>query len=230
VEKAKIGSLVSHEDDGIIARPRKRQKFGSRDTSPSPSYAAATDLSDPSSPVPSSPVQSPAEPPPQSPGRRSPTSTPPPSSLPLFPLPSRPDAPEKSELASQGLDRALARAQLVDPSLSTPLSFDEDDDANTGLSVRMLRRLRDLGITELFAGTCHVDAPTNQELNRTPLVQTTLLPMLLPSEPLKRSLYLPYDSPSDICVSAPTGSGKTLAYVLPIVEVRALRALKILEE
>lgn len=52
-------------------------------------------------------------------------------------------------------------------------------------------------------------------------VQTTLLPLLLPPEPHKRSLYLPYDPPSDICVSAPTGSGKTLAYVLPIVEVRA---------
>lgn len=52
-------------------------------------------------------------------------------------------------------------------------------------------------------------------------VQTALLPLLLPSGPLKRSLYLPYDPPRDICVSAPTGSGKTLAYVLPIVEVCA---------
>lgn len=50
-------------------------------------------------------------------------------------------------------------------------------------------------------------------------VQTTLLPLLLPSGPFKRSLYLPYDPPQDICVSAPTGSGKTLAYVLPIIEV-----------
>ena len=69
----------------------------------------------------------------------------------------------------------------------------------------------------------------NAQFNRTPSVQTTLLPMLLPSEALKRSLYLPYDSPSDICVSAPTGSGKTLAYVLPIVEVRVLRVLELLE-
>ena len=57
---------------------------------------------------------------------------------------------------------------------------------------------------------------------------------MLPSNPLKRSLYLPYDPPSDICVSAPTGSGKTLAYVLPIVEtlservVTRLRALIVL--
>lgn len=55
-------------------------------------------------------------------------------------------------------------------------------------------------------------------------MQTTLLPLLLPSERQKRSLYLPYDPPNDVCVSAPTGSGKTLAYVLPIVEVRASRA------
>jgi len=56
-------------------------------------------------------------------------------------------------------------------------------------------------------------------------VQTALLPLLLPSERQKRSLYLPYDPPSDICVSAPTGSGKTLAYVLPIVEILSSRAV-----
>ena len=64
------------------------------------------------------------------------------------------------------------------------------------------------------------------ELSSVTPVQTTLLPMLLPSDRLKRSLYLPYDPPSDICVSAPTGSGKTLAYVLPIVEVGTLRTMK----
>lgn len=51
------------------------------------------------------------------------------------------------------------------------------------------------------------------------LVQTKLLPFLLPKDPLLRALYLPYNPPRDVCVSAPTGSGKTLAYVLPIVEV-----------
>jgi hypothetical protein len=79
--------------------------------------------------------------------------------------------------------------------------------------------LKDLGITELFAGAYDI-APISLELKvaQSP-VQTALLPLLLPSDRLKRSLYLPYDPPSDICVSAPTGSGKTLAYVLPIVEV-----------
>jgi len=69
---------------------------------------------------------------------------------------------------------------------------------------------------------CHVTLLVREyprELKRANLVQTALLPLLLPSERQKRSLYLPYDPPSDICVSAPTGSGKTLAYVLPIVEV-----------
>jgi ATP-dependent RNA helicase DDX51/DBP6 len=88
-----------------------------------------------------------------------PTPTPPPPSLPRFPLPSRPRVPEKSELVSQGLDRALAHAQLVDPLLSTPLLLDDEnarDVTVAGLSARMIRRLRDLGITELFAGAYHL--------------------------------------------------------------------------
>ncbi|KAI0067189.1 DEAD-domain-containing protein [Artomyces pyxidatus] len=145
------------------------------------------------------------------------TPTPPlPSTLPSFPLPSRPNAPARSELVSQGLDRALAHAQIVDPGLSVPLSLNDDEMSAVGLGSKMRSRLTELGISELFA------------------VQTTLLPLLLPSERLKRALYLPYDPPRDICVSAPTGSGKTLAYVLPIVEtlsfriVTRLRALVVL--
>ncbi len=57
------------------------------------------------------------------------------------------------------------------------------------------------------------------------IVQTTLLPFLLPQEKLKKSLYRPYDVPQDVCVSAPTGSGKTLAYVLPIIEVTSFVSL-----
>ena len=57
-------------------------------------------------------------------------------------------------------------------------------------------------------------------------VQTRLLPFLLPTNLLKRALYLPYDPPRDVCVSAPTGSGKTLAYVLPIIEVSVLSSFR----
>ncbi|KAF8273332.1 P-loop containing nucleoside triphosphate hydrolase protein [Lactarius quietus] len=77
-----------------------------------------------------------------------------------------------------------------------PLPLDEDQSTDIGLSAKTLRRLKDLGFTELFAGA-----------------------------PSERSLYLPYDPPNDICVSAPTGSGKTLAYVLPIVEMLSSRAV-----
>jgi ATP-dependent RNA helicase DDX51/DBP6 len=54
-------------------------------------------------------------------------------------------------------------------------------------------------------------------------VQTAILPHLLPAPRAQRALYLPYDPPRDVCVSAPTGSGKTLAYVLPVVETLATR-------
>ena len=182
-KKKKNFSLLSHQDEDlnadIIVRPRKRQKFGiasrggDTGTSLSPPHCEETTAAAADSPgssdspsVPSSPVQSYTTDLP----RQSPTTpTPPPALLPIFPLPSRPDAPEKSELASQGIDRALARAQLVDPSLSTPLSFDEEEHggANAGLSARILKRLRDLGITELFAGTYHVDdAPNKPRIKR----------------------------------------------------------------
>jgi hypothetical protein len=174
-EKKKSFSLLSHQDEDLNAditvRPRKRQKLGiasrggDTGSSLSPSQcdeetaaSAAADSSgssDSSSEVPSSPVQSYTADLPRE--QSTATPTPPPALLPVFPPPSRPDPPEKSELASQGIDRALARAQLVDPSLSTPLSFDKEghEGANAGLSARTLKRLRDLGITELFAGTYH---------------------------------------------------------------------------
>ncbi len=223
------GDTLNPAEDRDFERPRKRHKpRSSADASPGRSRmrsrSASADSSR-SSPVPpsSSPVSSTLEPPidPQSLlDHRTRTPTPPPPPLQRFPLPSRPRAPDKSELASQGLDRALASAQLVDPLLSTPLPLDEDGDGTTGLSARTLRRLSNLGIVELFAGvlSCLFRKPSTELYN---LVQTTLLPLLLPPERQKRSLYLPYDPPSDICVSAPTGSGKTLAYVLPIVEVLA---------
>ncbi|GLB40165.1 putative DEAD box helicase family protein [Lyophyllum shimeji] len=139
----------------------------------------------------------------------------PPRPLPSFPLPALPDAPSKSVLALQGLDQALVDAELVDPTTTLPIP-DGEDDGGTMLSERTRKRLKDLGITELFA------------------VQTRLLPFLLPRDSTQRALYQPFDPPRDVCISAPTGSGKTLAYVLPIIEtlssriVTRLRALVVL--
>ncbi|KAJ3515891.1 hypothetical protein NLJ89_g1478 [Agrocybe chaxingu] len=126
--------------------------------------------------------------------------------LPSFPLPALPNAPSKNELALQGVDKALADAELVSPSTVLPVPLGKDD-GGTRLSERMRKRLRDIGVTELFP------------------VQTTLLPFLLPSQESSRELYLPFNPPRDVCVSAPTGSGKTLAYVLPILETLAPRVV-----
>lgn len=140
------------------------------------------------------------------------------AALPSFPLPALPNAPSKSVLALQGLDQALVDAEIVDPKTLLPIPSDGDDDAGTGLTEKTRKRLNELGIVELFAGLL-----MSSFLERTLiilLVQTALLPFLLPSNRFQRSLYLPYDPPRDVCASAPTGSGKTLAYVLPIIEVR----------
>jgi len=157
-KKEKSEAVIPTEENGDVMRPRKRRKLDGEDASTGPSRSAAVGSS---SPAPPSPVSSSSEPPDESPplDHRTHTQTPtppsPPPSLPRFPLPSRPRAPEKSELVSQGLDRALARARLVDPLLTTPLSLDENGGDVAGLSARTIRRLRDLGITELFAGTYH---------------------------------------------------------------------------
>jgi hypothetical protein len=157
--KEGTGDTVNPAEDGDFERPRKRHRPRSSDASPGRSRSASADSA---SPVPSSPVSSSREQPAESQSLldhqpHTPTPPPPPPpSLQRFPLPSRPHAPEKAELASQGLDRALAGAQLVDPLLSTPLSPDKDGNDITGLSAKMLRRLRDLGIEELFAGVYRV--------------------------------------------------------------------------
>lgn len=141
-----------------LPRPRKRRKL-SLSPDPASSQAAPTSTHPHHSPSKSSSRSPPPShiqpsPSPKAQGIRTP-SPPPPSSIPSFPLPTQPNAPLKSELASQGLDRALARAQLVDPSISTPLSFEEDEgdkDAQTGLTLKTRSRLKELGIEELFAG------------------------------------------------------------------------------
>jgi ATP-dependent RNA helicase DDX51/DBP6 len=74
------------------------------------------------------------------------------STLPVFPLPIPPNAPSKSTLALQGLDKALVDAEFIDPDITRPIPLDGTDGDNTRLSDRMRRRLHDLGITELFAG------------------------------------------------------------------------------
>lgn len=77
------------------------------------------------------------------------------AALPSFPLPALPDAPSKSVLALQGLDKALVDAEIVDPSTLLPIP-EGDEDAGTGLDQKMRKRLRDLGITELFAGLSYL--------------------------------------------------------------------------
>lgn len=73
------------------------------------------------------------------------------STLPFFPLPALPDAPSRSVLALQGLDQALVDAEVVPPSRILPIPSGKDD-GGTRLSDRTRMRLKDIGITELFAG------------------------------------------------------------------------------
>lgn len=78
--------------------------------------------------------------------------SPPPSlGLPSFPTLTQPKAPSKSALALQGLDHALAGAEIVEPATVLSIS-DEELDTVTGLSLKTRKRLKELGITELFAG------------------------------------------------------------------------------
>lgn len=73
------------------------------------------------------------------------------AALPSFPLPALPDAPSKSDLALLGLDQALVGADIVPPSTVLPIPTGKED-GGTRLSGRTRKRLRDIGITELFAG------------------------------------------------------------------------------
>lgn len=94
--------------------------------------------------------------------------------LPSFPLPRRPDAPSKTTLALQGLDKALIDAEIVDPTQLSPFDTTPDSDSDTGLSEKMRKRLKDLGVSELFAGRLilspnihDVFTQTNDYLNST---------------------------------------------------------------
>lgn len=70
------------------------------------------------------------------------------SALPQFALPTRPDAPSKFTLALQGQDKALIEADLVDPRRTTQIE-------GVGIGEKTSRRLKELGINELFAGKLH---------------------------------------------------------------------------
>jgi ATP-dependent RNA helicase DDX51/DBP6 len=72
--------------------------------------------------------------------------------LPSFPSHAVPNAPPKSVLALQGLDRALVDAEIVDPTTSLPIPLEGNNDGGTCLTEKTRKRLNELGITELFAG------------------------------------------------------------------------------
>lgn len=77
------------------------------------------------------------------------------AALPSFPLPTLPDAPAKSTLALQGLDKALLDAEIIDPARVVPIdAIDQDrhDSELHILSEKTKKRLGELGITEFFAG------------------------------------------------------------------------------
>jgi ATP-dependent RNA helicase DDX51/DBP6 len=143
----------------------------------------------------------------------------PPPSLPSFPLPVLPNLPSQFDLARQGLDRGLAHAELVQATTVLPINNENDHDPETRLSLRMRKRLKELGIIELFAGRSFSAFGWRCCVSIIYPVQFALIPFLLHEDPSRNAFYLPYDPPRDVCVSAPTGSGKTLAYALPIVEV-----------
>ncbi|KAG8860793.1 ATP-dependent RNA helicase dbp6 [Serendipita sp. 411] len=126
--------------------------------------------------------------------------------IPTFPVPNQPPPVSKVEAALQGMDSAMRNAEIVDPETTENLE-EEESEIRKRLGPRMIKRLSELGIKELFA------------------VQTALIPFLLPLEQEERFLYQPYKPPRDVCVSAPTGSGKTLAYVVPIVEILSTRTV-----
>ncbi|KAJ8462924.1 hypothetical protein ONZ45_g17762 [Pleurotus djamor] len=191
VEMLSVQAVSETPKPATERKPKKRPKLDEN---------SATDIAG-DDPIDNEPATADTEDPNPIPKKRSPT---PVVALPSFPLPVLPNAPSKSLLAKQGLDQALLGAEIVDPDSTLAIPPDGEEDGGTCLGEKTRKRLKELGIEELFA------------------VQTCILPFLL-QEPSHRALYLPYAPPRDVCVSAPTGSGKTLAYVLPIVEMLSTR-------
>jgi ATP-dependent RNA helicase DDX51/DBP6 len=73
------------------------------------------------------------------------------AALPSFPLPTRPDAPLKHDLALLGLDKALIDAEIIDPNTTMRFRLDSEECAS-GLTERTRNRLSKLGVSQLFAG------------------------------------------------------------------------------
>jgi ATP-dependent RNA helicase DDX51/DBP6 len=208
-KRRKVAEVEEEEqpDSGLVDDPEPSLK-----PQPTPTSEADLDISEPPPPL---------TPAPQPHTRRSPT---PVGFLPSFPIPAQPAPPSKLALALQGLDTALQDAEVLDASSTLPLSTAADA-SRVGLSEGMRKRLLELGISELFAGKILQTFSIRLLLILFSVVQTALLPFLLPADLSQRALYMPYNPPRDACVSAPTGSGKTLAYVLPIIEVQTLSPL-----
>jgi ATP-dependent RNA helicase DDX51/DBP6 len=71
--------------------------------------------------------------------------------IPSFPLPSQPPMASKAQRTLQGMDSAMLDAEIVDPTLTSSL-YTDGQNIGKLLSPRMLKRLADIGVTELFAG------------------------------------------------------------------------------
>lgn len=135
-----------------------------------------------------------------------------------FPRPQQTSASDAQQLASLGLPQGLERPTFVDASHTQSLDT-QDHGTTEHMGVRVSRSIKRqldrLGISEWFA------------------VQASVIPLLL-SQHTESRLYMTFNPPRDLCISAPTGSGKTLAYTVPIVEllqtrtVTQLRALVLL--
>ncbi|PKI82750.1 RNA helicase [Malassezia vespertilionis] len=129
-----------------------------------------------------------------------------------FPKPRNTSSLDPAMLASLGIPSALAHPTVVDAAKTKDLDDAWDNATDpalyNGISVSraVKQRLADFGIKEWFA------------------VQASVIPILLDAH-AESSMYMPYNPPRDLCVSAPTGSGKTLAYTVPIIELLRTRTL-----
>lgn len=85
--------------------------------------------------------------------------TPPP--LMAFPLPTSAPAPDPKILSRQGLPSGLEDAVFIDQSLRLPLetlSFGLSEGSSKGLSEHMTKRLKEIGVDDLFAGMSSISA------------------------------------------------------------------------